>query len=207
MKDLMRGAPFAFSELFGAIDGINVPGAFTVRFKKGEEISEFQRGVDCVGLIISGAVGVKAGEVGSVSVLKRGAEFGICNIYVRDPMPTRLSARTDSEVLFIPKSEFTRLLDSDPGLRERYIRLCNEKMIYLAKRLKILSTPSAEERVMVWLRGEAVGGVVKLKLPKDEIAKMLCVSRASFFRSISALIGSGRILPIPGGYRLTEETV
>ena len=49
MKDLMRGAPFAFSELFGAIDGINVPGAFTVRFKKGEEISEFQRGVDCVG--------------------------------------------------------------------------------------------------------------------------------------------------------------
>lgn len=203
MEDLnvIRTA-FSHSELFRGVEPSRVRHAFSMSFKRGESVYETQNGIDCVGVIVSGSLGVESSGHNSVSVMKRGGEFGICNIFVREKMPTKLTARVLTKVLFIPKEEFAELLAEDSALMYRYVRLCNEKMLYLAERLRLISIPDCTERLYYYLTTVSDEGRVRLTVSKDELARELGISRSSLFRAISALIQSGRISDAPGGYIL-----
>lgn len=181
------------SELFCGLDPAQIRGGFIGEFRRGDRVSETQNGIDCVGVVVSGSLSVAAQEGSSVSVMRRGGEFGICNIFVREGMPTLLKARVQSEIFFIPKEELIRLLSEDTALMSRYIRLCNEKMIYLATRLRLISINDCTERLMYYLKTKATDGEVKLTFSKDELARQLSISRSSLFRALSALEADGRI--------------
>ncbi len=180
------------SQLFSGTETNHLLWSFKT-FKRGEIISETQNGIACVGLIISGAVDVTSPYEGSVSVAKKGAEFGICNIFVKEQMPTVMKARVVSTVAFMPKESFADLLARDSALMYRYVRLCNQKMIYLAEKLQLMSVANSETRLWLWLLQKNENGVVAPNLPKDELAKQLCMSRASLFRAISKLEAKGKI--------------
>ena len=194
MEDLalIRSA-FSYSELFRGVEPSEIRSGHIVSFKRGDVVSETQNGIDCVGVILSGSLSVEANDRSSVSVMRRGGEFGICNIFVREKMPTKLWARVQSQVLFIPKDEFARLLVADSALMYRYVRLCNEKMLYLAERLRLISISDSTERLWYYLTTEAENGMVKLKVSKDELARQLGVSRSSLFRGLAALENDGKI--------------
>lgn len=181
------------SELFHGLDPSMIRGGFVLSFKRGEPVCETQNRTECVGIIISGSLTVEANEGCSVSVMRRGGEFGICNIFVNDSMPTKLWARVGTKVLFIPKDEFARLLGIDNGLMYRYVRLCNEKMLYLAERLRLISISDATERLLHYLRSKAENGAVRLSISKDELARQLGISRSSLFRALNSLETSGII--------------
>ena len=194
MEDSSRiRAALSYSELVRGVAPSAIRGSFILEFKRGDPVSEVQNGVECVGVIISGGIAVESGEGSSVSVMKRGGEFGICNIFVRENMPTKLKARVGSRVLFIPKEEFARLLGVDSGLMYRYVRLCNEKMLYLAERLRLISIPDCTERLLYYLSAKAVDGRLKLNVPKDELARQLGISRSSLFRAMNRLEAEGKI--------------
>lgn len=180
------------SELFSGADVSSCSGQMIKTFKRGEEISEIQNGFDCVGIILSGSASVSSQGGGSVSISRAGAEFGICNIFVTDKMPTSLKARVQTKVLFIPKDEFARLLACDSSLMYRYIRLCNEKMVYLAQRLRLISVTGSIARLAVWLDMYSTLGQAKI-VSKDEWARQLCLSRATLFRAIAKLESDGVI--------------
>ena len=194
MEDLalIRSA-FSSSALFRSVEPSEIRSGHIVGFKRGDVVSETQNGIDCVGVILSGSLSVEANDRSSVSVMRRGGEFGICNIFVREKMPTKLWARVQSQVLFIPKDEFARLLGADSALMYRYVRLCNEKMLYLAERLRLISISDSTERLWYYLTTEAENRMVKLKVSKDELARQLGVSRSSLFRGLAALESDGRI--------------
>lgn len=187
------------SSLFRGISPSALKGAFTKTFRRGDTVSETQNGVECVGVVVTGSLSVGATDSGSVSVMNRGGEFGICNIFVREKMPTVLRARVRSSVLFIRKEEFARLLAEDSGLMYRYVRLCNEKMLYLAERLRLVSVQDSTERLRLYLQTEAQNGEVRLGFPKDELARRLGISRSSLFRALNALAASNEIKQLPGG--------
>lgn len=179
------------SELFCGLD--IGKGWFIKEFSRGSKISENQNGADCVGLILRGSAEVSPSEQSAVSRLICGNEFGICNIFVREEMPTVLTAKTNCKAAFIPKDDFAARLSSDSVLMYRYIRLCNEKMLYLAEKLRLMSIVSCEDRLMYWLKKNAYGSTVSIELSKDELARTLGMSRASLFRSISKLESGGII--------------
>lgn len=184
------------SPLFRGCDPSIIRGSFVMTFKRGESVSETQNGIECVGVVISGSLTVEATEGSSVSVIKRGGEFGICNIFVHENMPTKLWARVGSKVLFIPKDEFARLLGTDNALMYRYVKLCNEKMLYLAERLRLISITDSSERLMCFLESKAQNGSVKLPFSKDELARQLGISRSSLFRALKTLENSDRLIPL-----------
>ena len=200
MEDVSRlSEALGCSELFRGISPSALKSSFILSFRRGEAVSETQNGIDCVGVVISGSLTVSAGAGSSVSVMKKGGEFGICNIFVREKMPTDLRARVRAEVLFMPKEDFARLLAADSGLMYRYVRLCNEKMLYLAERLSLLSATDCTERLWLYLKMTAEDGSVNLAASKDEIARRIGISRSSLFRAIKSLTDSGRIAVSPGG--------
>lgn len=165
-------------------------------FKREDIISEEQNGVACIGLILRGSASVAPGEQGAVSTIGRGAEFGICNIFVREDMPTRLTAKTALKAAFLPKDVFAGLLGENRVLMYRYIRLCNQKMLYLAGKLRLMSISDSTERFAFWLMNSAPEGAVTLSFSKDELARRLGLSRASLFRAISKLENEGIISSI-----------
>ncbi len=165
-------------------------------FKREDIISEEQNGVACIGLILRGSAKVAPGEQGAVSTIGRGAEFGICNIFVREDMPTRLTARTALKAAFLPKDVFAGLLGENRVLMYRYIRLCNQKMLYLAGKLRLMSISDSTERFAFWLMHNGHNGAVTLSFSKDELARRLGLSRASLFRAISKLENEGIISSI-----------
>lgn len=194
-----------YSKLFAGSDPYSLRNAFVKAFKRGDEVSETQDGTDCVGVVLQGSLTVAAGGKNSVSVMRRGGEFGICNIFVREKMPTKLTAKVSSRILFLSKEEFVRLLGQDSGLMYRYVKLCNEKMVYLAERLRLISISDCVERVYYYLTTEAEDGRVRLTVPKDELARQLGISRSSLFRALSALESSGRIISSGGLIILSQE--
>lgn len=168
-------------------------------FKREDIISEEQNGVACIGLILRGSAKVAPGEQGAVSTIGRGAEFGICNIFVREDMPTRLTAKTALKAAFLPKDVFAGLLGENRVLMYRYIRLCNQKMLYLAGKLRLMSISDSTERFAFWLMHNGKNGhngAVMLSFSKDELARRLGLSRASLFRAISKLENEGIISSI-----------
>lgn len=178
----------AFSEIFASAD-ISGVSHFIKHFKRGEKISEMQSGIDCVGILLSGSATVGSDDEHSISVAKAGHEFGICNIFVNNEMPTVMTARVGCSVLFIPKEEFARLLADDSAMMFRYVRVCNEKMIYLAEKLRLMSVPTCKGRVAMWLLSNADTKIIS----KDELARQLGISRASLFRVISEFENGGII--------------
>lgn len=198
-KELLACA-FNRSSLFEGIDGegsASVPG-FAGRwqvkdFQRGEVISELQNGVDCVGLMLKGSAEVSPKCESAVSVLTSGCEFGICNIFVRQEMPTVITARTACKAAFIPKDEFARLLGVNSVLMYRYVRLCNRKMLYLADKLRLMSISGCDARLAYWLKTNHSDGMVRLRHSKDELARRLGMSRASLFRAIAVLEKDGII--------------
>lgn len=187
-------AALSVSELFRGVEPAILKSCFVLSFKRGETVSEIQHGVECVGVVVSGSLTVTAHDLSSVSVMKRGGEFGICNIFVREKMPTQLRARVQSRIMFLPKDEFARLLGEDKALMYRYIRLCNEKMIYLAERLRLFSISDCSERLMYYLRSQSQNGSVNLGCSKDELAKLIGISRSSLFRAFGALEAQKKII-------------
>lgn len=169
------------------------PHWFVKEFERGDKISESQNRTDCLGLILSGSAFVISEGQSSVSVLRCGAEFGICNIFISERMPTVLTAKTRCSAAFIPKDVFAELLSQSRVLMYRYVKLCNEKMVYLAGRLRLLSIPSCEGRLLYWLEENACDSRVKLNISKEELAKRLGMSRASLFRSAASLENAGII--------------
>ncbi len=187
------------SEIFaGASLPQNV--GFVKEFKRGEPIDELQDGIDCVGVILSGLATVSSADKHNVNVAKPGHEFGICNIFVSERMPTTMRAKVACRVLFIPKEEFAALLAKDSSLMFRYVRVCNEKMVYLASKLQLASVASCKGKLAMWLLRQKAPS----RIPKDELARQLGISRASLFRALAEFEELG-IISQENGISLLDE--
>ena len=124
------------SELFAGADISSCKGKMVKTFKRGEEISEVQNGFDCVGVILSGSASVSSSGGGAVSISRTGTEFGICNIFVSESMPTTLKARVLTKVLFIPLSPISAVIFDDPTSITATCFFCIFPSIYQSNRDK-----------------------------------------------------------------------
>lgn len=186
-EDILRLNP-----LFADVDlsGVNL---FVKDFKRRDEISELQEETYCIGVIGSGEADVYAlsrheevctGSV-NVSTQHEGSIFGICNVYCPTPMPTKLICKVKCRVAFMSKADFRKLLGRDARLLERYLTLCNKKIMYLAYKIELMGMSGCNSKLAFYLLHNAVDGRVVLDVSKEQFAKFLNVSRASLFRTLT----------------------
>ena len=167
-------------------------------YKRGESVQDSLHGMPCVGIVLAGIVDVYSiaydtSEI-NVSSLEQGAVFGICNIFLEQPMPTRLKCRIASKIMFISKDTFRALLQNHPDMLIRYAALCNAKIQYLANQLELTNLSSCASKLACYLlRNYEPPGIVHLKAPKEQIAKYLGTSRASLFRELASFQERGLI--------------
>lgn len=186
-EDILR-----LNQLFTDVDlsGVNL---FVKDFKRRDEISELQEKTYCIGVIGSGEADVYAlsrheevctGSV-NVSTQHEGSIFGICNVYCPTPMPTKLICKVKCRVAFMSKADFRKLLGRDERLLDRYLTLCNKKIMYLAYKIELMGMSGCSSKLAFYLLHNAVDGRVALDVSKEQFAKFLNVSRASLFRTLT----------------------
>lgn len=174
--------------------GIDVESLTTIykSFKRGDIIVDTIAGKACVGILGSGKADVytMADELSqpNVSTQEAGSIFGICNVYLPHDMPTKLICKVGCEVVFIPKAEFRRLVETDEIFRVRYLSLCNQKIIYLAQKIELMGISHSSARLAYYLLQHMdEQNNVNLKTSKEQFAKFLSVSRATLFRILAKL--------------------
>lgn len=166
------------------------------RCDAGQMISDCPNGVPSVGIIGSGRVDVYSvaidGRDVQLNSLGVGESFGICNLLAPAEMQTVLRCAEDAVIHYIPKRSLLKAMEQDTELALQYAQLCNRKIQFLIRRIELLTMQTCRGKVLAWLLAQKdEKGCVKVKGSRDDLARMLGISRAALFRELSSLQSQG----------------
>lgn len=161
-------------------------------YRKGQFISDFFDGEFYVGVIKTGKVSVYCissdGKEVNMSLLKEGDVFGISNIFEDEPLETVLKCKSNVSVIFYPKRDFIEMIKHDSMISLEYSRYCNRKIQFLLKKIEFLNIQSSKKKLIEHLlEKNNDNNMVLLECSKEELSKILRISRASLYRELQSL--------------------
>ena len=169
--------------------------AETVGFEPGELL--FSRDSRRLGIIALGsAKASKPGKNGPVtmSILGYGNVFGAASIIGDDLPETEARAMKKVTALSFAPSDFISLIEDDRRINLNYISYLVSRIRFLTERVECLAGGTAEERLMRYLETNAENGICRISFGMDALAKGISMSRATLYRALEDLEGSGRIV-------------
>lgn len=146
---------------------------------------------DAVYLLVSGDIQlVKTNLDGKETVIKTvkcGELFAEVILFEKPRYPVTAIARTEAEVIELPRAGFLKLLD-EPEFRNDFMAMLMAKQRYLAERIQQLTSMDVEERFVEFLRdhyGEKE--TISPGLSKKDIASAIGATPETFSRLIQKL--------------------
>ena len=168
-----------------------------VKYASGEVIISPTSDPVPVGIVTRGAVEITSATEKHKVLLKtasRGAMFGISTLFAQNSkFPSKISARSEAEVLFISQKAFKDMLFSDSDLMKSFLDFMSKKVIYLNKKIASYTAGNTECKVAYFLCENDVNGVVSVDMSLSDIAVMLDIGRASLYRAFDKFEAEGLI--------------
>lgn len=167
-----------------------------VIFSQGEKVS--RSGVILRGSITAQSVSY-SGQQRVISLLSPGDVFGdVLMSSERFPIPVSVSAREDTEVLFLSVSKLSQKSDDPLCMRIllNMLRGVSEKFWMLNRKIAYLSAKSLRARIALFLldnmkdRGVSTFNV---EYSREELASLLSVNRSALSRELSRMQNEGII--------------
>ena len=161
-----------------------------VDFAVGEIICSPEKFKNSVGVIITGTA--VAGPIQNDSTLLRflgsGDIFGIANLYLDGvSAPSKIVSRSCTSVLFIDSQAFIKALESDSTAMSSYVRLLNEKIIYLNNKISTLTAGTAEKKLALYIYENCENDTLILEGAISSLAGILNIGRASLYRAFDVI--------------------
>lgn len=105
-------------------------------------------------------------------------------------------AEVESRVRAIPKTALLEALGRDPALGIAFMRLLAGHVRELRGRVELRNVRSAQERLLAWLRMQAVGSPAAVRLDRTwtEVAAELGLTREAVYRALARLEREGAVL-------------
>jgi CRP-like cAMP-binding protein len=158
---------------------------------KGQEVNDRLDNMSAVCFIMSGRVDVYSISPDSreirLNTLTEGDCFGIQNLFEEGGMETFLRCGQPAEVIFIPKVLLVNAAATNPAVALRFLRFYSGRLRFLLRRIEALTMQTSRGKLAAFLLTELEGTRVSLSVPREELAKMLGVSRAALFRELAHL--------------------
>ncbi len=123
----------------------------------------------------------------------------------RRPLPVDVQARTDADILHVPKTDLLRACQDDATLLSNLLEEIADKVSLLADKLFFISMKTLEERVATYLlrlQDEKGSSVFRLPVSKEELSDLLGAARPSIsrvfmeFQKTGLISQSGRLISI-----------
>ena len=162
----------------------------------GQVIFDPDRFDACLGLILSGKVEASPKTGGLILRFHRqGDVFGAAAVFSKgEPYVARLTALTQTRVLFFRQDLLRALMEQEFTAAENYMAFLVGRVQFLNHRIQSLTLGSAERLVLDFLEKEAEDtGFVNLDFSLSALARRLNISRASLYRAFDALEERGLI--------------
>lgn len=144
--------------------------------KEGEIIAEMQK--------INGKV-VRVESIPSTREIAPAFVFGQKNFF-----PVDIHANTYTEVIYIPKNELLKLLQSNKKILENILNSFSNKTQFLSQRLWF-ANKTIEEKLASYLIDNSKDDIVNLKVSIKDLAELFGVSRPSLSRVIVSWVEEG----------------
>ena len=160
---------------------------------------------------------VQAGRVKTVKITDGGKElitgfygpgefFGYLPLLQHTAHPDSAVAVDDSELVYIPKDDFTQLLLRNPEVGQQFIRLLAGRVSERETQLLAMAYSSIRRRVADTLLRlhEQAGAEGSIQLSRDDMAAMVGTAPESLIRTLSEFKADGLIELTPKNVRVLE---
>ncbi len=160
-------------------------------------------------LLVSGSIQlVKTSLDGKETVIKtvkHGELFAEVILFEKPRYPVSAIARTEAEVIELPRAGFLKLLD-EPEFRNDFMAMLMAKQRYLAERIQQLTSMDVEERFTEFLR-DHYGEKEKITpdLSKKDIASAIGATPETFSRLLQKLEKNGNFSWQGKTIRVTDD--
>ncbi len=138
-----------------------------------------------------------SGEYSTIRLLEAGCCFGEAHLFEEQPRYTyTLEAVTDVTILTISMEQFRDLMETDPKIRENYLRVLFQGMKAQDQRITLLSLKTVRQKIAYYLLSlpdPEKDGKVSLPVAKEVVAKYLSIPRPSFSRELTLMEKEGSI--------------
>lgn len=154
------------------------------------------RGDEIKGLYInmSGSISAEMlkenGEIKKIENIEEAKILASAFIFGKfNQFPVDLIANEKTEVLYIEKKEFIKLLKLDDKILERFLNEISEKAQFLSKNLwESISNKKIDRKLAEYILANSSGDIFELKISVKELSEIFNVSRPSLSRVISQFI-------------------
>lgn len=169
-----------------------------VLFKKGETVYDNDHFKSAIGYIIKGTATAVSDNKNNAHLknFTKGMSFGAAALFGgNDCYVSKITAKTDLEVLFITEDELKFLFEKYPQTAINYIAFLSERVRFLNQKLNVVSSSGTENTVLKYLCSIADknGEILEFK-NLSLVSKSLGISRASLYRALSILEQNGFII-------------
>lgn len=192
---LFRGAPdTVLNKVLAATD------CEVKSFEKGETVYSGKSFSRSLGVLLDGSLRVTKdtadGHSMIISTLTPGSLFGAAALFNNEEQyVTNISALETSKLVFFSQRLVERMIRREPQIAENYIKYLSERILFLNKKLYLLTAGTAEQRLAGFLLDNLpLGQAAELPLPMNKLASALNISRASLYRAMDALCGCGAVV-------------
>jgi CRP/FNR family transcriptional regulator, nitrogen oxide reductase regulator len=215
-EELLRTTPI-FSRL-SASDRHTIAGVSRVQqFEKGTSIFQQGEPSDAFYAIVTGRVKIfkmtPAGKDLILEIFGPGDPLGAVAVYMERPFPASATALEDTTCVIIPRTEFFRLLESQPSLVRGLLLGMTTRLVELTNRLAELTGGLIEPRfARLFLklatemgRPERGGVFVPLALSRQELADMTGTTIETCIRIMSRWNKDGIVRTDKDGFVLVNR--
>lgn len=167
----------------------------SVSYSKNDIVFSKENYSPVVCIIIKGEARVSKGDT-VISHLKDGEIFGAAFLYNQSyEFENTVTALTPLKVVIIEKSGIDELIKCDSSISFNYISYLSERIGFLNSKIEGYTKPSAEEKLMLYLKKNADmnNGKCEISVSMTELSHVLQISRASLYRVIENLEQQGKI--------------
>ena len=178
-----------------ALEGARLEG-----FRAGAVVMAAGERMRALGVIVEGEADVykrrdaNAQEGLLMSVLTPSGCFGAATMFLSDAeAATEVRTRRGCKVLFFPEEWLKTLMRENFAFAERYIAYLTERVHFLTGRIESIASPTAAEKLYIYLAQSAQNGIVRLPHGMRALAGTLSISRASLYRVMEELEAQHRL--------------
>lgn len=170
-------------------------------FKKGFLIASEGDRCSCMGFVLKGQIDVHkpnaSGSTVLVNSLKPGDSFGNALVFSdTHEYPSTIITAKDSSVLLISSADILGLCEKDPIFLKNLIKNLSNRIIYLNRKVKMLSQRTIRQKLSCYLLEESrkqKSLALKCRHTRSEIADLIGTSRPSVSRELSKMENLGII--------------
>lgn len=170
-------------------------------FDKDQMIALEGQDLTSIGIVIEGSIEIQkiypSGKTVTIAHLKEGDIFGEVIVFsAMSTYPSTIISVSNTEIMFIPKSDITKLCTTNVCILNNFMGLLSNKILMLNKKLRNLSYQTIREKISSYLLDEySKQKKMFLDIPysRQEMAEQFGVTRPSLSRELINMKSDGLI--------------